>query len=177
MWLSADRHVTFEASGHPTAGSARTVLRDNTPPCFGGRSHENWQYEIVKWSQQKEDIPDYLNDIARFPDRRKYRRFLVSCPVHVKFHCEHSLYELQAVTRNVSIDGFLIETASPIPQHCSVDFVMTLQGGLVILPLQVAGRGKVMRIEPHGPSAGFAIAVKCKRTITQVQHHLPGLAE
>jgi hypothetical protein len=117
-----------------------------------------------------------LNDIARSPDCRKYRRFSVSCRVHVKFHFEDSISELQAITKNLSIGGFLIETASPIPQHCPVNFTMTLHGGLVIRPLQVVGEGKVVRVEPHGPGAGFAIAVKCKRPISQVQHPLPELA-
>ena len=108
-----------------------------------------------------------LNDIAPFhdrPEQRKYRRFSVSYPVHVKFHFEDSFSELQAVTKDVSVGGLLIETASPIPQHCPVDFIMTLHGGPVI-PIQVVGEGDVVRVEPHGPGAGFAIAIKCKREI------------
>ena len=57
-----------------------------------------------------------LNDVPP-PDRRKYRRFSVSYPVHMKFHLEDSVSELQAVTKNVSIGGLLIETASPIPHY------------------------------------------------------------
>jgi len=116
-----------------------------------------------------------LNDIARPPDRRKYRRFSVSYPVHMKFHFEDSVSELLAVTKNVSIGGLLIETASPIPQHCPVDFIMTLHGGPVI-PIQVVGEGEVVRVEPRGPGAGFAIAVKYKRPRSQMQHGLPELA-
>ena len=109
-----------------------------------------------------------LNDLALAPGRpeqRKYRRFSVSYPVHVKFHFEDSVSELQAVTKDVSVGGLLIETASPIPQHCPVDFIMTLHGGPVIRPVQVVGEGDVVRVEPHGPGAGFAIAIKCKREI------------
>ena len=108
-----------------------------------------------------------LNDIAPFhdrPEQRKYRRFSVSYPVHVKFHFEDSVSELQAVTKDVSVGGLLIETASPIPQHSPVDFIMTLHGGPVI-PIQVVGEGDVVRVEAHGPGAGFAIAIKCKREI------------
>ena len=117
-----------------------------------------------------------LNDIAPFhdrPEQRKYRRFSVSYPVHVKFHFEDSVSELQAVTKDVSVGGLLIETASPIPQHCPVDFIMTLHGGPVIRPVQVVGEGDVVRVEPHGPGAGFAIAIKCKR---EIQLNLPELA-
>ena len=108
------------------------------------------------------------NDIARAPDRpeqRKYRRFSLSYPVHVKFHLEKSVFELQAVTKDVSIGGLLLDAASPIPQHCPVDFIITIHGGLVTRPIQLIGQGEVVRVEPHGLRAGFAIAIKCKREI------------
>ena len=119
-----------------------------------------------------------LSDVARppHPHERKYRRFSLCYPVHVKFHFGDSVCELQAVCKNVSIGGFLLETASPIPQHCPVSFIMTLHGGPVIRPIQVAGEGEVVRVEPHRPDARFAIAVKCKRPISQMQHALPELA-
>ena len=119
---------------------------------------------------------DKLNHRALPPDspeQRKHRRFLVSYPVHVKFHLEDSASELQAVTKDVSIGGLLLETASLIPQHCPVDFIMTLHGGPVTRPIQVIGEGEVVRVEPHGPGAGFAIAIKCKR---EIQLNLPELA-
>ena len=40
-----------------------------------------------------------------------------------------------------------------------------LHGGPVTRPIQVMGEGDVVRVEPHGPGAGFAIAIKCKREI------------
>jgi hypothetical protein len=105
---------------------------------------------------------DKLNDIARppHPHERKYRRFSLCYPVHVKFHFGDSVSELQAVSKNVSIGGFLLEAASPIPQHCPVSFIMRLHGGPVIRPIQVVGEGEVIRVEPQGPGARFAIAVK-----------------
>ena len=101
------------------------------------------------------------------PDRaeRRHRRFLANYPVQVKAHRDNAVSELQAVTKNVSVGGLLIETASPIPQHCPVDFTMTLQGGPLPHPIQVVGKGEVVRVEPHGARAGFAIAIKCKREI------------
>ena len=91
----------------------------------------------------------------------------------VKFHLEDLVSELQAVTKDVSIGGLLLESASPIPQRCPVDFVMTLHGGSVTRPIQVMGEGEVVRVEPHGLDAGFAIAIKCKR---ELQLNLPELA-
>ena len=101
------------------------------------------------------------------PDRpeRRHRRFLVNYPVQVKAHRENSVSEHQAVTKNVSIGGLLIETASSIPQHCPVDFTMTLHGGPLLRPIRVVGEGEVVRVEPHGPGAGFAVAIKCNREI------------
>lgn len=101
------------------------------------------------------------------PDRpeRRHRRFLANYPVQVKAHRENAVSEHQAVTKNVSVGGLLIETASPIPQHCSVDFTMTLHGGPLVHPIRVVGEGEVVRVEPHGPGAGFAVAIKCKREI------------
>jgi hypothetical protein len=42
---------------------------------------------------------------------------------------------------------------------------MTLHGGPVTRPIPLMGEGHVVRVEPHGPGAGFAIAIKCKREI------------
>ena len=98
-------------------------------------------------------------------EKRKHRRFSVSYPVHVKWHLEGRVSELQAVTKNVSICGFLLETTSIIPQYCLVDFIMTLHGAPVIRPIQVTGKGEVVRVEPHGPGAGFAVAIKCEREL------------
>jgi len=108
-----------------------------------------------------------IDDPAFPPGRRerKHRRFWVNYPVQVKFHLQNAISELQAVTKNVSVGGLLLETASSIPQHCPVDFVMTLQGGSLLHPIRVVGEGEVVRVEAHGPGAGFAIAIKYKRDI------------
>ncbi|MBZ5704864.1 MAG: PilZ domain-containing protein [Acidobacteriia bacterium] len=118
-----------------------------------------------------------VNDIARPPhaQERKYRRFALRYPVQVKFPLGKSVSELQAVSQNVSIGGLLLETPSPIPQHCSVNFTMTVQGGQVAHPIELVGEGRVVRIEPRGPGAGFAIAVECNRPISQMENYLAAL--
>jgi hypothetical protein len=117
-----------------------------------------------------------LNDAApppHFPEQRKHRRFSVSYPVHVKCHLEDSVSEIQAIARNVSVGGLLLETPSAIPLLCPVSFTVTLQGGPVIHPVQVRGKGKIVRVESHGPGAGFAIALKCSRPLSQIQQNFP----
>jgi len=108
-----------------------------------------------------------INDQVPAPGRpeRKHRRFLASYPVQMKFHLENSASELQTVTKNVSVGGFLLVMASSVPQHCLVDFTMTLQGGPLVHPMRVAGEGEVVRIEPLQLDAGFEVAIKCKRPI------------
>jgi PilZ domain len=115
------------------------------------------------------------NGLAQAPCRskRKYRRFPLRYPVDVKFHIGDSVSEVGAVSKNVSIGGLLLETASPIPQECPVKFIMTIHGGPVIRPIQLVGEGIVLRVESYGSGAGFGIAVKCDRPMSQLAHYLP----
>ena len=104
---------------------------------------------------------------------RKFRRFNLRYPVRVKFHSGNPVSELDTVTRNVSLGGMLLETATAIPQHSPVSFVMTLRGGRIVRPIELAGQGKVVRVENLGAGAGFAVAVECKNPITQIEPYLP----
>jgi len=114
-------------------------------------------------------------DIANLPDQqeRKYRRFKLRYPVHGKFCSGKAVSEFDAVSRNVSIGGLLLETASEIPLHSPVSFTMTVQGGKVIRPIRLAGEGEVVRVESSRPDAWFAIALECKRPIAQIENYLP----
>ena len=107
---------------------------------------------------------------------RRYRRFSLRYPVSVKFDLGNSVSELRAVSRNISIGGVLLEADSAIPQHCDVKFIMTVLGHHIIGPTQIIGEGEVVRVEPHGSGAGFAIAVKCKRPISELRGYLPTTA-
>ena len=126
----------------------------------------------------RDNVVGKRNDTALPRDRRerKYRRFSGNFPVQLKCRFRNSVSEMQAVTNNVSVGGFLLQTVSPIPYHAHVSFLMTLHGGTVIRPLQVVGEGKVVRVEPHDSGAGFAVAVKCKRPMSQIRQNLTGLA-
>lgn len=108
-----------------------------------------------------------------YPQERKYRRFNLKYPVHVKFQSGNVTFELDAMSRNISLGGLLLETNSPIPPHSPVSFVMTLTGGAIVRPVELAGEGEVVRVQPGGLRAGFDIAVECKKPITQIEHYLP----
>ena len=110
------------------------------------------------------------------PQERQYRRFSMRYPVKLEFDLGSSVSELQAMSNNVSMGGVLLEADSAIPQHCHVSFVMTVQGHHIIGPTQILGQGEVVRVEPHRSGAGFVIAVKCKRPISELRRYLPASA-
>jgi hypothetical protein len=103
------------------------------------------------------DCPPYLKE-------RKYRRFDLRYPVHVQVHAGDSASELDAVSRNVSLGGILLEAGTSIPQYCPVTLTMTLQGGHLVRPIQLTAEGRVVRVEQSNP--GFAIAVECSRPLS-----------
>jgi len=107
------------------------------------------------------------------PYKRKYPRFNRRYPVHVRFASGNLFSELDAVSRNVSLCGLLLETASIIPQHSPVSFVITLQGEQIVRPIELAGEGKVVRVEDVGTGAGFAVAIECKDPISQIEDIFP----
>ena len=70
----------------------------------------------------------------------------------------------------------LLETDAPLPQHCDVSFVVTVQEHRVVGPIQIVGEGEVVRVEPHRSGSGFAIAVRCTRPISKLEDYLPASA-
>ena len=103
------------------------------------------------------------------PERRKCRRFNLRYPVHGTFSFGNTVSEFDAVSRNVSIGGLLMETASEISLHSLLNFTMTLQGGIVVRPICLAGEGEAIRLEPAQPDACFAVAVACNRPIADME--------
>lgn len=120
-------------------------------------------------------IPDRIT-FSPYSQQRRFRRFNLRYPVRVKFHVGTAVAELDAVSNNVCIGGLLLETARRIPPHSLVSFVMTVQGGPVIRPIQLTGEGEVVRVEPRTSAAGFAVAVECKRPVTQITDCHPSAA-
>ena len=111
-----------------------------------------------------------------YPQERKYRRFPLRYPVHGRFNSSESVFEFEAVSDNVSLGGVLLETALPIPQHCDVSFVLTIPEHRVVGPIQLAGEGEVVRVEPHRSGSGFAVAVRCRDSLSKLQEYLPASA-
>lgn len=124
---------------------------------------------IQAWPQKVILPMERINDVARsFPlQQRKHRRFSLQYPVRLKVHSAELMVELDAVSRNISIGGLLLETSCMIPQHTPVSFVMTVRSDQVPRPIQFAGEGKVVRVDAEAAEEVFAIAVECKRPITR----------
>lgn len=110
------------------------------------------------------------------PQKRRYRRFSLRYPVDLKIDLGNSISELRAVSNNISLGGVLLETDSAIPQHSAVSFIVTVRGHHIIGPIQIAGEGEIVRVEPRASGAGFAVAVACKRPISELQGYLPASA-
>lgn len=105
---------------------------------------------------------------AHSPER-KHRRFALQLPVSVKFTAGTNTQELPALSRNVSIGGMLLEATAAIPQDCPVSFTLTVNKQRAVRPIQLAGQGKVVRVE--SPESGkFTIAVECDRPITELEY-------
>jgi hypothetical protein len=106
------------------------------------------------------------------PHERRYRRFKLRYPVQLLFRSGELISEVDAVSRDVSIGGLLVESPMPIPQHTAVNFVISLRGR-TFRPVELMGEGKVVRVGPSRATAEFAIALECKKPITQIEPYLP----
>ncbi|HYM74919.1 MAG TPA: PilZ domain-containing protein [Candidatus Dormibacteraeota bacterium] len=96
---------------------------------------------------------------------RKYRRYSFQCGVHLQFRTAGGTSQLDGVTKNVSMGGMLMESASLIPESVPVIFTMTIAGGQVTSTIVLRGEGEVIRVEPVVADRGFAIALKFARPI------------
>jgi hypothetical protein len=100
---------------------------------------------------------------------RRYRRFLLHHPVRMTVHVADSPIELEGVSKNISIGGLLMETSRTVPPQATVSFVITVRAEHSLRPMQFRGEGKVVRVDTNREKAAFAIAVECRRPITQLE--------
>jgi hypothetical protein len=103
---------------------------------------------------------------------RKFRRFDLEWLAHVKFPSGNAIAEVDAVTKNISHCGLLLESACLIPCRSRVEFTITVPGGSSSRPVKFTGVGAVVRIEPSEVADGFGIAVSCGEPISLMEHHL-----
>ena len=100
------------------------------------------------------------------PQERKFRRFKLQYLVQVRFPSGSAMAEIDAVTRNISVGGLLLESGCLIPYRSSVEFTITVEGGSISRPVKLTGAGKVVRVEAGEMADGFGIAVACSESLT-----------
>jgi len=97
---------------------------------------------------------------------REHRRFHLGFPVCVKFRAANCATEVEAISQNVSIGGLLVKSLSLIPEQTRVAFIISVQEEWAGRPIYLEGEGEVVRVERSG--AAFAVAIKCKTPISQL---------
>ena len=103
---------------------------------------------------------------------RKYRRFDLSFAVQLTFYSGGIRSDIEAMSRNVSICGLLLETRSTVPQGSEVSFTMTIPTRSASSPIELVGKGNVIRVE-EVPGTAIRIAVECMNPITQLENYFP----
>jgi hypothetical protein len=104
---------------------------------------------------------------------RRHRRFDLQLPVSLNFSSGGAVRELAGISRNVSIGGLLLKVSDPVPVRTRVSLKMAVDDPRLRRPIQLLGKGAVVRVERLESGAGFAIAIQCKRPITEIEDHLP----
>jgi len=109
------------------------------------------------------------------PDRpgRKHIRFNLELPVLIKFAAGGPICELEAITENISIGGFLVRSTAVIPLHTSISFVITVYGEQAGRPTYLVGEGNVVRVARKDRDAMLSMAVKSKMPVMQLAQHFP----
>ena len=119
-----------------------------------------------------------MNSIDRFErplkwHGRNHRRFALAFPVRLKYQTESLSAEIETVSKNLSIGGLLVRSASPVPQHTSVSFVLSVHGRHSVRPIHLQGEGQIVRVETGEAEGTFILAVKCDTPVTQLEEFLP----
>jgi hypothetical protein len=106
------------------------------------------------------------------PPERKFQRFNLTYPVRVRFPSGDSIIEVDAVSRNISIGGLLLESTCLIPYRSLVKFTITLRGLPISRLIKLGGAGEVVRLEPGAANDRFGIAVACAEPICHIEGYL-----
>lgn len=105
-----------------------------------------------------------------FPDHRKHRRFELIFPVELRLKGGKATKKIETVSRNVSIGGMLLDSATSLPLFTNVTFTIEMEGPSHV-PIELKGKGKIVRIQGRD-SSGFGIAVECVPPIAEMERRL-----
>ena len=93
-------------------------------------------------------------------EQRATRRFSLQLPVSVKFDSS----EKSAQTRDVSARGICFYMDAAVAEGSEIEFTLTLPPEITLTEsIRVHCRGKVVRVEPEGPTGRVGIAAVIER--------------
>jgi hypothetical protein len=116
------------------------------------------------------DLP--LGHFARRSQARKYRRFHLQFPVCLSFPAGEAARKVDGVSKNVSLGGLLVKTDDVLPISTPVNLTVNVVSRNSRRPIFLHGEGEVVRVVELARGAGFEIAVKCARPITELRSHV-----
>lgn len=100
---------------------------------------------------------------------RRFRRFELEYLTRIKFSSEGIMFRADAVTKNISLCGLLLESDVIIPCSTPVEFTIIVRGKRIIEPILLIGSGVVVRLKPAERIGKFAVAVECCQPISQME--------
>lgn len=99
---------------------------------------------------------------------RRFRRFELEYLVRIKSSSGGVIVEVDAVTKNISLCGLLLQSDVMIPCSTPVEFAIVVRGKKVVEPIRLTGSGVVVRVKPAETLGTFAVAVECYQPISQM---------
>jgi len=108
---------------------------------------------------------------TRIRQERRYRRFKLKFPVHLLVQYDQGILELDAISRDVSIGGLLLDCPALIPPHSPVNFVISMQSRS-LRALELVVDGTVVRSGTMTLNGNVAVALECNSPIAQIESYL-----
>lgn len=113
-----------------------------------------------------------LGRSVRYSQARRYRRFHLQFPVCLSFPAGEVARKVDGVSKNVSLGGLLVKTDDVLPISTPVNLTLNVVGRSSRRPILLHAEGEVVRVLELALGAGFEIAVKCTRPITELRSHV-----
>lgn len=79
------------------------------------------------------------------------------------------MVEADAITKNISLCGLLLESDITIPCSTPIEFTIIVRGNRIVEPVLLTGSGAVVREKPAETFGKFALGVECCQPISQAE--------
>lgn len=104
-------------------------------------------------------------------DLRRYRRYNLRFPVHLRFRSGCCVREIDVFSKNISMGGLFLESTYPVPYGTQVQFTLILSGEPIKRSIVLEGEGQVVRLQKDDLTNRFGIAFACERPVTEIAPH------